>query len=101
MVDRRKTLSLIYIWDQRLLSEMLNIVISDTPRAGLEDALILSSGFVEGNCALHHGTTSCVSFAMAKFLMVMLSITISTTRHAIVLMISYEHKEEDSSTPWI
>ena len=57
MVDRRKTLSLIYIWDQRLLSEMLNIVISDTPRAGLEHALILSSGFVEGNCAVVITTT--------------------------------------------
>ena len=55
MVDRRKALSLVSSGDHRQRSSSPRI--SDTPRAGLEPAQNLSSGFAEWNCVVVITTT--------------------------------------------
>ena len=114
MVDWRKALSLICIRDQRSLSEILSITslwhaasriwICDDPEFSLCWRKLCNSD--------NHHTTApqlvfflwCVTcsyfFVLHPFYktgleMALLSIMISTTRHAIILMIFYEHKEEE------
>ena len=81
MVDRRKTLSLIWFRDHCQRSSPSRIL--DTPQAGFEPAQNLSSGFVEWSCAVVITTTPWRHWIFYKNIVLFFHISVIFQRRSI------------------